>query len=244
MTVHPLEDGTYTVLVGAPRGDVDASPFGTLPADPGVIEIGEAALAFRSAPQAVRCAVALQEAQPAPSQLAAGLHAGDARPAGAGAGVAAGARAGRGGSRAALRRGTRGEPAGARRRCTCTARKGRERSSRRDCRSASRDARSGSAGRLWQSRRKLRALRVGPTRGDDCRLIRPGGGLDDNRRRALGPTPQCPPFTNAGDAHAVSGPAGTPRRPAPGRRGGRCRRAGAARRPAARAARRAPPPRG
>lgn len=88
MTAEALQDGTYTVLAGEvkasraarglDRGDV---PFGAIAVSQGGVEIGAtrggAAVVFRSAAQAVRCAVAIQEAQEAPSELAVGVHAGE-----------------------------------------------------------------------------------------------------------------------------------------------------------------------
>jgi DNA-binding NarL/FixJ family response regulator len=63
-----LPEGTYTVLVrgeGAPPWEIGAQHGG--------IAVGDRALAFRSAAQAVRCAVAIEEAGAAPI----GLHAGE-----------------------------------------------------------------------------------------------------------------------------------------------------------------------
>src|SRR4051812_41936920 len=89
-----LADGTYTVLARADRAPSAAvvDRFGGLPVD-------DRTVAFRSAGEAVRCAVAL--AREAPGAM--GLHAGeinggdphDARPVGGAAGRAALARGGR-----------------------------------------------------------------------------------------------------------------------------------------------------
>src|SRR5215203_5761176 len=103
-----LAEGTYTVLARADRAPsaAVAERFGGLP-------VGDRTVAFRSAAQAVRCAVALvQHAATAIGLYAGEIGGGDphdaravvlaARPGGAGsrgpgAGLRAGARAGRGG---------------------------------------------------------------------------------------------------------------------------------------------------
>src|SRR3954452_12463307 len=83
-----LQDGTYTVLVAEHRrsGWSDRATarawFGLVECHGGV-EVGEMpgglALAFRSAGDAVRCAVAIQQAQQSASELALGVHAGEFR---------------------------------------------------------------------------------------------------------------------------------------------------------------------
>src|SRR5689334_686712 len=88
MQTGALGDGTYTVVVtvwnvsGGGR-TVETSAFGSSEVvvrgggvDLGPVEGGSAA-AFRSAVAAVRCAVAIQEAQDGPSRLALGLQAGE-----------------------------------------------------------------------------------------------------------------------------------------------------------------------
>src|SRR6187549_3707693 len=83
-----LEDGTYTVLVAerkhSGQGDaVTSGAWSELVQGHGGVEVGEtatgSALAFRSAAEAVRCAVAIQEAQPPASEFALGVHAGEVR---------------------------------------------------------------------------------------------------------------------------------------------------------------------
>src|SRR5262245_14657992 len=78
-----LHDGTYTVL-GVERKSTGGRAMGEwheLVGLHGGVELGEATsglvAAFRSATAAVRCAVALQEAQEAPSQLAVGVQTGE-----------------------------------------------------------------------------------------------------------------------------------------------------------------------
>jgi DNA-binding NarL/FixJ family response regulator len=77
-----LRDGTYTVLAAevkanaAARGhDQQGVPFREIALDRGGVVVG-GAVAFRSAAQAARCAVAIQEAAPT-AQVAMGLHAGE-----------------------------------------------------------------------------------------------------------------------------------------------------------------------
>jgi DNA-binding NarL/FixJ family response regulator/class 3 adenylate cyclase len=90
MTAEALQDGTYTVLVGEVKAsggrggrglDRGHVPFCAIAVGQGGVEIGAArggaAVVFRSAAQAVRCAVAIQEAQEAPSGLAVGVHSGE-----------------------------------------------------------------------------------------------------------------------------------------------------------------------
>ena len=77
-----LRDGTYTVLAAevkanaAARGhDQQGVPFREIALDRGGVVVG-GAVAFRSAAQAARCAVAIQEAAPT-VEVAMGLHAGE-----------------------------------------------------------------------------------------------------------------------------------------------------------------------
>ena len=83
-----LQDGTYTVLVAerlrSGRGDdTSARAWSGLVQRHGGVDVGETAsgtaVAFRSAGEAVRCAVAVQEAQAAASELALGVHVGEVR---------------------------------------------------------------------------------------------------------------------------------------------------------------------
>ncbi len=78
-----LQDGTYTVLAGEVRSparlDRPGVPFRDIAADQGGVEVGGAAVAFRSAARAVRCAIAMQEAMGPTPELAVGLHAGELR---------------------------------------------------------------------------------------------------------------------------------------------------------------------
>src|SRR3954468_11922902 len=79
-----LPDGTYTVLVteGMRSAPTVAASSG-LVARYGGLELGDTgtgmAVAFRSAGEAVRCAMAIQEAQVAASELALGVHPGEIR---------------------------------------------------------------------------------------------------------------------------------------------------------------------
>ena len=81
-----LQDGTYTVLVADCRrsGWGDGATVGAwsrLVERHGGVDVGESvsgsSVAFRSAGEAVRCAVAVQEAQRPVSELALGVHAGE-----------------------------------------------------------------------------------------------------------------------------------------------------------------------
>src|SRR4051794_8864283 len=83
-----LQDGTYTVLVAERKHSghglqTATAAWSGLVERHGAVEVGEAAggsaLAFRSAGEAVRCAVAIQEAQPPASELGLGVHAGEVR---------------------------------------------------------------------------------------------------------------------------------------------------------------------
>src|ERR1700754_2668749 len=78
-----MQDGTYTVLVaGRTRAGATAHDWSGLLERHGGVGFGfggDSAVAFRSAAEAVRCAVAIQEAQPPAGELALGLHAGEVR---------------------------------------------------------------------------------------------------------------------------------------------------------------------
>ena len=78
-----LDDGTYTVLVAEREGSGGRATgeWHELVGRHGGVELGAAAIglaaAFRSATAAVRCAVAVQEAQEVPSELALGIQTGE-----------------------------------------------------------------------------------------------------------------------------------------------------------------------
>ena len=83
-----LQDGTYTVLVAERKragrsDDATVRAWSGLVQRHGGVEVGETpsgtAVAFRSAGEAVRCAVTVQEAQDTASELALGVHAGEVR---------------------------------------------------------------------------------------------------------------------------------------------------------------------
>src|SRR3954451_2762808 len=81
-----LQDGTYTVLVVegrrfGGRDDLTARAWAALVERHGGVDVGEmtsgSAVAFRSAGEAVRCAVEIQQAERPASELALGVHAGE-----------------------------------------------------------------------------------------------------------------------------------------------------------------------
>jgi DNA-binding NarL/FixJ family response regulator len=85
MTSEALQDGTYTVLVAERKssGTPTTRDWHELVDRHGGVELEATATglaaAFRSATAAVRCAVAIQEVQGSPSELAAGIHTGELR---------------------------------------------------------------------------------------------------------------------------------------------------------------------